>query len=260
MSGCSFSYLYYYSSKSSYGTVKYFYKISNNISYSYTIVNYDGSSVTGSLYVTSDYNDLSIKMIQVFINYRTSLPTSSSERNYFYLENSDYYKYSSYIYICLEDNNFVLSNNSIKYCNTYDNQNSLGSAVDNCNFYYIYYYGIESNSSINKYYYKIPITGSNSYTIVNYKGSSSSGSLYVTSDYKSLLRTYDNNDNNNNYKAVLSNGGIIGIIIGAIIFSIIIIIIICYRHRCCRKKKIGFINAIQPNYDFPNTIEYPSSI
>ena len=55
-------------------------------------------------------------MIQVNRNSRTSLPTTISDNNYFYLTNSDYSSHSTSIYICLEDNNFGLNYNNIKYC------------------------------------------------------------------------------------------------------------------------------------------------
>ena len=42
-------------------------------------------------------------MTQVNRNSKTSLPATNSENKYFYLTNSEYYSYSSNIYICLED-------------------------------------------------------------------------------------------------------------------------------------------------------------
>ena len=118
VSGCFFSTIYYYYKQSSSGTTKYCYKIPTTSYYYYSIVYYQGSYSSGYLYVTSDYNDLAptVRMTQVSRNSRTSLPTTSSEDKYFYLTNSNYYSYSSYIYICLEDNNFGLSYNNIKYC------------------------------------------------------------------------------------------------------------------------------------------------
>ena len=86
--------------QSSSGTNKYYYKISSSNSYTYSIVNYEGSYSSGSLYVTCDYNDFfppTVNMTQVSINSRTSLPTITSEKKYFCLINSNYSKYSNHI-------------------------------------------------------------------------------------------------------------------------------------------------------------------
>ena len=125
-----------------------------------------------------------LEVIQVSRNSRTSLPTTSSEDKYFYLTNSNYYSYSTYIYICFEDNNFGLKYNNIKYCQTHTNPSSSpNSAVNECSFSTISYYNTQSSSGINRYYYKISTSSSYYYSIVYYDGNNSSGNLYATSDY-----------------------------------------------------------------------------
>ena len=86
----------------------------------------------------------SIKMTEVSKNSRTSLPTTTSEKNYFYLTNVDGHLYQDYIYICLEDNNFGLSYNNIKYCctNTYV-YSPIDIAVLSCSFINSNYYDKE---------------------------------------------------------------------------------------------------------------------
>ena len=145
ITSCSFTTIYYYSTQSSSGSTKYYYSISTSSSYDYTIVYYQGSNSNGNIYVISDYIELAktIKMTQVSINSRISLETSSSFNKYFYLTNSNYL-YSSYIYICLEDNNFGLSYNNIKYCCTNtDVYSPIDIAVLSCSFINSNYYGKE---------------------------------------------------------------------------------------------------------------------
>ena len=88
-------------------------------------------------------------MTKVNRDWRTSLPTNIPENKYFFLLNNEYFRFSSYIYICLEDNNFSLSYKSIKYCltNTYPYSYS-SSVVRHCSFRYLNYYKSESSSSI----------------------------------------------------------------------------------------------------------------
>ena len=125
-------------------------------------------------------------MTPVSRNSKTSLPTTTSENKYFYLTNSDYYQYSSYLYFNLEDNNFGLSYGSIKYfrTNTYPTSYT-DSSINSISFSSISYYKRIYSSSTYKYYYEIPTTYY-SYTIVYYQGSSSSGNLFVTADYNNL--------------------------------------------------------------------------
>jgi hypothetical protein len=189
---CSFITINYYSNQSSSSRTKYYYKIPTTSSYNYSIVYYDGSDSSGRLYVTIDYNELvkSVKMTKVARNYRTSLIASTSYHKYFYLINSDYYSYSSYIYIYFEDNNFDFSYNNIKYCLTSNDPSSNpDSIVNDCSFTTIYSYDSKSSSDIYKYYYKISTTSSYTYSIVYYDGSNPSGYLYVTSDINDLAKT-----------------------------------------------------------------------
>ena len=244
ISGCSFNKISYYKSRSSSGTNKYYYKISISSSSGYSIFSYEGSS-SGNLYVTSDYNNLvkNVNIAQVYRNSKTSLPTISSDDKYFCLTNKDYYSYSNYIYICLEDNNFGLSYNKLEYCSTNtDPYLYPDNAVNNCLFSSLHYDSTQSTSGKTKYYFKIPTSGSYSYSIINYEGSSSSGNLYVTSDYESI-----SNDDNKG----ISSGAIIGIVVGSIAVLVILIIII-YR-GCCKKNKIDFIHVTQPLYPDPNS-------
>ena len=92
-------------------------------------------------------------MTQVSRNSKTLLPTSTSFNKYFYLTNSNYYSYSNYIYIYLEDNNFDLSYNDIKYCFTSTNPSSNpDSVIRSCSFTSINYYSYKSSSGIYKYF------------------------------------------------------------------------------------------------------------
>ena len=194
-------------------------------------------------------------MTQVSINSRTSLPTINSEDKYFYLTNSNYSNYSSNIYICLEDNNFGLNYNNIKYCLTNTNPSSYPDiAIKNCSFNSISYYSKQSSSDTIKYYYNISITSSYIYSIVYYQGNNSSGNLYVTSDYKSLPNDDNKNDNKNDNKG-LSTGVIIGIVAGAIAVLVTVIIIIYCFSPCYRKNKIDIMpdsNSNEPEVLLPN--------
>ena len=76
-------------------------------------------------------------MTQVFRNSRTSLPTINSYDKYFYVSNNNYSTYSNTIYICLEDNNFGLNYNSIKYCRSnIDHYKYPDDAIKGCFFHF----------------------------------------------------------------------------------------------------------------------------
>ena len=259
VSECLFSLKDYYFKEISSGTTKYYCKISTSSSYYYSIIYYrgkGGSWSDGNLYVTSDYNDLvpTFVMTEVSRNVRRFLTTINLQDKYFYLTNSEYYPYSNYIYICLEDNNFGLRYNNIKYCFTDTNPSSYPDiAIKNCSFISISYYITQSSSNAIKYYYNISNTNSYAYSIVYYDGNNSSGNLYATSDYKSISID-DNNDNNKGNKG-LSTGVIIGIVAGSIVVLVAVIIIIYFFCPCCRKNKIDIIpdpNANEPENLLPN--------
>ena len=105
-------------------------------------------------------------MTQASVNWRISkksLPTTKSEKKYFYLTNSNYDKYPCNIYICLEDKGFGLNYYNVRYCGTNTNpKSSIKSIVEYCNFTTLPYYNAQSSSETSKYYYKI--SSSNSYT------------------------------------------------------------------------------------------------
>ena len=195
VSECLFSLKDYYFKEISSGTTKYYCKISTSSSYYYSIIYYrgkGGSWSDGNLYVTSDYNDLvpTFVMTEVSRNVRRFLTTINLQDKYFYLTNSEYYPYSNNIYICLEDNNFGLKYNNIKYCLTNINPSSYPDiAIKNCSFTSISYYSKQSSSSAINYYYNIFITNSYAYSIVYYDGILPSGLLYVTTDYNDLAKT-----------------------------------------------------------------------
>ena len=122
-----------------------YYSLIQNLGFQniYSIVYYDGRFSTGYLYVTSDYIDLSKtpKMTYVPRDSKTSLPITNSENKYFYITNSDYNKYSNYLYFYLEDTNSGLSYNNIKYCHTNTNPNSNpDDAIEDCSFNSVSYY------------------------------------------------------------------------------------------------------------------------
>ena len=86
-------------------------------------------------------------------NTKTSLPTTSSADKYFYLTNINYISSSNYIYICLEDDDYGLSYNSIKYCITsYNPGLYTDKAINGCSFSTISYYSTKSSSGTTKYY------------------------------------------------------------------------------------------------------------
>ena len=188
---CSFVKINYYHNQSYFNKNKYYYKIPATNSYNYSIVYFDGNEPSGKLLGIVDYNELvkSVKMTKVARNYRTSLIANTSYYKYFYLINSDYYSYSSYIYIYFEDKNFNLNLNSITYCLTSNDPSSNpDNVVNNCTFNQIHYYDSKSSSDIHKHYYMIYTTNSYTYTIVYYEGSNPSGYLYVTSDINDLTK------------------------------------------------------------------------
>ena len=190
VSYCSFSPISYYGSKSSFGTNKYFYKISINTYYSYYyIVYYEGTYPSGYLNVTSSYNDLWLKMTAVFINSKISLPTTGSENKYFFLTNDEYNPPSVYLYFYLEDNNFGLNYNNIKYCRTDINPNDLPEyAVSDCSLEKRLNYSSQYSSETNKYFYSISTSTFKHYTIVYYEGRSMFGALYIRSSYNDLTQ------------------------------------------------------------------------
>ena len=244
----------YYKNKSSSGTTRYYYKFFVSSSEAYSIVYYDGKNSSGSLYVTSHYDDLSqsVKMTHVSRSSKTSLPTTSSINKYFYVNNSDYYSYSSYIYFYLEDNSFNLYNNDIKYCHTNNNPyNNPDDAVKDCSFNTISYYGSKELSGSKIYHYKFEINSSYSYSIVYYEGRNPSGSLYAYCNYESTSE--EDKDK------VLSTGAIVGIVIGSIAFLVVCIIIMYYFCPCCRRNKNDLISETQPNYFAPIYSSYPSN-
>ena len=268
---CSFSTISYLNTQNSSNITKYYYKISATTSYTYLVVYYEGNYSSGNLYVTSDFNEFfpTIKMTQVNRNSRTSLPTSSSNNKYFYLTNSIYSNYSSYIYFCLEDNNFGLSYNNIIYCCTNINPYTYPDiAIKNCTFTTISYYNTQSSSDTTKYYYNISTAGSYTYSIIYYQGSYSSGNLYVTSDYKNISSddksiSSDDESMSSDDKSISNNGNkgistvvIICIVAGSVVILVAFIIIIYCFCPCCGKNKKDIIPITQPSYYNKDSFEY----
>ena len=263
VSECLFGYkdyMDYYFEEISFYTKKYYFKISTSSSYSYSIIYYrgkGGSWSDGNLYVTSDYNDLvpTFVMTEVSRNVRRFLTTINLQDKYFYLTNSEYYPYSNNIYICLEDNNFDLNYNNIKYCFTNTNPyiNTV-DAVNNCSFNLISYYNNNQSSSGSiKYYYNISNTSFYTYFIVYYEGKNSFGNLYVTIDYKNISSD-DNKDDDKDDNKRISTVAIIGIVSGSIAILVTFILITYCYFKCCGKNKIDSIAAPsnQPENLLPN--------
>ena len=190
-------------------------------------------------------------MTSVYRNSEKSLPTTTSYKKYFYLTNSEYSYYSSYIYIRLEDNYFGLYYSNVKYCRTDTNPYSYPeSAVSSCSFSYLDHYSTAHYSYSTKYYYKLSYSNYYSYTIISYSGSYSSGSLYVTAnDVK-----FSDNDSDNDTSTVI----IISVTIGVFIFLVVFIIILI---RCCTRRRGTKINSsipvTQPTYAAPAPYAYP---
>ena len=250
---CSFSSVSYYKSQTSSGIKKYYYMLSYSSSYTYTLIYYSGSNASGNLYVTSDYDDLYQKIIMtsVYRNSRIYLPTLTLEDKYFYLTNSEYSLYSSYIYILLEDKNFGLDYSNVKYCRTDTNPDSYQeSAVRSCTFYYLECYSTAHYSYSTKYYYKFSYSSSYTYTIISYSGSYSSGSFYATTNDEK----FSDNDSYEDTSTVI----IISVTIGVFIFLVVFIIILI---RCCRRRRMTKINnsipVTQPTYAAPASYAYP---
>ena len=193
-------------------------------------------------------------MTEVSRNSRTSLPTSTFEDKYFYLTNRIYSNYSNYIYICLEDNNFSLNYNNIKYCFTNTNPSDYPDiTVKSCSFISISYYSSQSSSDTIKYYYKFSNTSFYTYSIVYYEGKNSFGNLYVTIDYKNISSD-DNKDDDKDDNKIISTVAIIGIVSGSIAILVTFIMIIYCYFKCCGKNKIDIIadHSNQPENLLPN--------
>ena len=245
---CYFTSINYYSNESSYGTYKYYYKIPINSSYTYSIVYYEGYNFFGNLDVTCGYNDLAGIMAFIPRNLKTSLSTKSSVEKYFFIRNSDYSKYSNYLNFYLEDTNFGLSYNTIKYCSTNANLYSYPHEYfKDCSFNSLSSYDSQNLSDSKRYNYKFEISSSYTYSLIYYDGSNSSGSLYV----------YIINENTSDEDKGLSAGAIVGIVLGLIAFVAICIIIIYYYRRCYKRNKNDFGPETQPSYLAPINSAYP---
>ena len=200
----------------------------------------------------------SIEMTRVYKNSKAYLPTNSNS-NYFYIVNAEYSYYSTYIYFCLEDNDFSLNYNSIKVCKTNTNPGTNEqSAINSCssNYDYLTYYGSTTTSSKKKYYYKFYQSSFYDYSIVYYSGSHSYGDLYVTADDSNLLI--------NDAAEALSTVAIVFIVIGSIIVIAVAIVIsacCCACCACCRRSQPGIMPITQPAaYVAPNPVAYGPAI
>ena len=200
----------------------------------------------------------SIELTRVYKNSKTYLPTNSNS-NYFYIVDAEYSYYSTYIYFCLEDNDFSLNYNSIKVCKTNTNPGTNEqSAINSCssNYDYLTYYGSTTTSSKKKYYYKFYQSSFYDYSIVYYSGSHSYGDLYVTADDSNLLI--------NDAAEALSTVAIVFIVIGSIIVIAVAIVIsacCCACCACCRRSQPGIMPITQPAaYVAPNPVAYGPAI
>ena len=200
----------------------------------------------------------SIEMTRVYKNKKTYLPTNSNS-NYFYLVNNDYYSGSTYIYFCLEYNDFSLDYNKIKVCHTNTNPGTNEeSAINYCSthFNYLTYYGSTTTSSKKKYYYRFYQSSIYDYSIVCYSGSHSYGDLYVTIDDSNLLI--------NDAAEALSTVAIVFIVIGSIIVIAVAIVIsacCCACCACCRRSQPGIMPITQPAaYIAPNPVTYGATM
>ena len=192
---CIFSPISYYKNVTYSSPQRYYYKFSKSSKYSYSIVNYNGSYSSGYISVTSNYNDF-IQMTKVYINKEVSLPTYNSYDKYFYLNNSEYSRYSSYIYISFLDDGFDIANSIIKVCYTNtDPSFALTDAINNCSFSPISYHRNQTFIEPYKYYYKFPKSSNYSYSIIFYEGRYIRQRLEVTcnsEDFIKIARIYGN--------------------------------------------------------------------
>ena len=180
------------------------------------------------------------------------MPTSSPKKNYFYIINSDYYSYSNYVYFYLEDYNFGLNYNNIKYC--YTNTNPYyypDDAINHCSLTNLPYNDSKYYSNYKRYDYKFKINSSYTYSIVYYQGNYSSGSLYAYVYYYNRPSSVDNSK-------TMSTIAIVAIGVGSFIFLAIFIVILICCCKCPKKSKIEFIPVTQPNNIDPEPILYPS--
>ena len=197
---------------------------------------------------------INITMTSVKRNIRKKLPVTSDDK-YFYLTVSDY-NYPSYIYFCLEDDDFDLKYNYIKGCYVKDYPGTNPqTSVDSCSSYFstISYYSSYTTSSTKKYYYRFPYKSYN-YAIISYSGYHNYGNLYVTSDDTDLFLD----------GAALSTVAIVFIVIGSIIVIAVAIVIsacCCACCSCCRRSQPGIMPITQPSaYVAPNPVAYGAAI
>ena len=199
---------------------------------------------------------INIQMTSVKRNRKEKLPVTSDDK-YFYLTVSDY-NYPSYIYFCLEDDDFDLKYNYIKGCYVKDYPGTNPqTSVDSCSSYFstISYDSSYTTSSSKKYYYKIPYKSYN-YAIISYSGYHNYGNLYVTSDNTNLFL--------NDAADALSTVAIVFIVIGSIIVIAVAIVIsacCCACCACCRRSQPGIMPITQPSaYVAPNPVAYGAAI
>ena len=194
---------------------------------------------------------INITMTPVKRNRKKKLPVTSDDK-YFYLTVSDY-NYPSYIYFCLEDDNFDLKYNSIKGCYVTDYpETNPQTSVDSCSSYFstISYDSSYTTSSSKKYYYKIPYKSYN-YAIISYSGYHNYGNLYVTSDDTDLFLD----------GAALSTVAIVFIVIGSIIVIAVAIVISACCCACCRRSQSNIMPITQPAaYVAPNPVTYGATM
>ena len=256
LSDCIFNPITYYSNQTSSSQKKYYYKLSSNSSYDYTIIYYSGSHNYGSLNVIINFYDflITLKMTKVNRNSNESLPTTTSDDKYFYLTNKDYSDYfhkSSYIHILLEDNNFGLNYSNVKYCHTFtEPEPDPEKFVCSCNFNSLEYYRTEHYSNSAKFYYEYYINRSTGYIIISYNGNYSSGSLYVTSDYKELSK----DENSSEELSILV---IVCIVLASLFFLALVIFLLV---RCCSSRKSSTFEPLTQSFFAAPPIAYPQPL
>ena len=264
---CYFSKISLYrTSQSLSGKTKYYYRISPRFNNTYSIVYYIGSIYSsGSLYVTSDNNNLFVEITLVRIDLNESLPTRTPKKNYFYITNSNYYSKSSYAYFYFEDYNFGLNFNNIKYC--YTNTSPYyypDDAINDCSLTNLSYYDYKYYSNYKRYDYKFSINSSYTYSIFYYQGNNSSGRLYVYFYYYYNRSTPHSSPTDNVTSSVdnsetISTIAIVAIGVGSIIILVIVIIILIHCCECRKKSTIDFILVTQTNNIDQEPFFYPSS-
>ena len=185
----------------------------------------------------------------------TTLSTSSTNTNYFYLDSKEFSRYNK-LYLYFHDKSYNLDYNLLQICYT-DEKSTI--SLQNCSFTTKTPFHKVTSSSYNEYCYEINTKNASNvlktFIIVHYSGSTTYGSLSV----KALKDNLYNKNTHNSESAFGTLANVFIIIFGITTFvCIIVAIVFCYL--CSRKKTIPGIVGYpkpQPNYIISDNAAYP---